>query len=178
PLEPALEQVATVIARAERPEVFQALGSAAQALRDGLTRARAFDALPRAGGTLASLPAALAARGPGIPLAGPEAALAHPPRRRAALAAGFAAAELAHPGAVVEIAVDPTPAARRITAGVATGDGASPADTGAAAFARRVVEAAGGTLQVEHGAGRGTLIADLPPLAEHSGSALALVAQA
>lgn len=176
PLEAALDQVATVISRAERPEAFQALGSAAQALRDGLTRARAFDAVPRAGGPLAGLKAALMARGLGFSVSGPDAALADPALRRAALAVGFAASELARPGAVVEIEVDPALAARRVTAGVATGDGAPHADAGV--FARRVVEAAGGTLHLEHGAGRGTLIAELPPLAEPCGSALALVAQA
>ncbi len=160
----------------------RALQMAVSPLPDASTLVTFREAAAAAGavGPLAGLAAALSGRGLGLAVSGPAAALIDPEFRRAALAVGFAASELACPGAVVEVAVDPAPGARRVTisvaASAAAGSDPSRADDGGAAFARRVLEAAGGTLRLEQDAVQARLIAELPPLAERSGGTLALAA--
>ena len=134
-------------------------------LKDGLARARELRALAGAAaatGPLPELAAALAARG--LTLACPPDAAAWPPDlRRAALALGLAAADLAAPGAGVTLDLATADGRRRLTARAAADPGARPSAEGvAAALARRVVEAAGGSLKLASADGAATLAADLP----------------
>jgi PAS domain-containing protein len=171
PVEAAVQQVTAAIAAARTPEAFQALGAAAQGLKDGLARSRELAALPQdaASGTdrglLAPLAAALAARGLVLAVTGPDAALADPTFRRAVLALGLAGADLALPGATVEIVLDAMPAGRCVTLATPAGLQAFRADGFGMALARRVVEAAGGKLRVEPSVDRVTLVAELPLMA-------------
>ena len=166
PAESAVQKLAAAIPAAQSPGAFQALGAAMQGLKDGLARARELRALAgtqaASTGPLPELAAALAARG--LTLACPPEAAAWPPDlRRAALALGLAIADLAAPGAGVSLGLDAAEGPRRLTARAAAGPRSGPAEGVAAALARRVVEAAGGSLKLTTADGAATLTADLPP---------------
>ena len=164
PAEAAVQKLAAAIPAAQSPGAFQALGAAMAGLKDGLARARELRALADAPATgpLPELAAALAARG--LTLACPPDAAAWPPDlRRAALALGLAAADLARPGAGVTLDLATADGRRRLTARAAADPGARPnAEGAAAALVRRVVEAAGGSLKLASADGAATLTADLP----------------
>jgi hypothetical protein len=140
-------------------------------MKDGLARSRELSTLPQdsASGTdrgpLAPLATALAARGLTLSVIGPDAALADPAFRRAVLALGLAGADLASPGATVQIVLDDMPAGRRVTLAAPAGLQAFCADGFGMTLARRVVESAGGKLRVEPSVDRVTLVAELPLMA-------------
>ena len=116
PVEAAVQKLMAAIPTAASPAAFQALGAAAQGLKDGLARARELRALaeaPAAEGPLPELAAALAARRHAL-AAPPEAAAWAPELRRVALALGLAAADLAEPGAAVSLTMTTTPGTREI----------------------------------------------------------------
>jgi PAS domain-containing protein len=160
PVEAALQQLAAAIPTAASPGAFQALSAATQGLKDGLARARELRALAGspAAGPLPELAAALAARG--LALDVPADAAAWPADlRRAALALGLAAADLARPGASVALALDPE--RRSLTA---RADAAPPprSEPVSLALARRLAEAAGGALRHHATDDTVTLVAELP----------------
>ena len=155
--------------RRQSPEAFQALGAAAQGLKDGLARAaraaRAGRRRRRAGdGPLPELAAALAARGLTLDAAAPTP----PPGRRSCAAPRSRSASppptSPRPARAVALALDDE---RR--AAPADRDAPPPAAAparpraSASALARRVVEAAGGSLRASRRRrARVTLAADLP----------------
>lgn len=160
PVEHAVRQLMAAIPSAQTPEAFQALSTATQSLKDGLSRAGELRALARRDGEqgpLAGLEAALTKRGLGLAPC-PDAAAWAPDLRRAAVALGFALADLAAPGAVIAFAAEPD--GRRLTASSETGAKAGAEGVGAA-LARRIIEEAGGALTVEIASGRATYVADL-----------------
>ena len=160
PVEAAVQKLAAAIPGAASPDAFQALSGAAQALKDGLARSRELEDLGRArdGGPLASLSALLAGRG--LALAAPADAGTWPPtERRTALVLGLAAVDLAGSGGSMTLARDGTPG--RLRASIVGGTIGS-ADGVGLALARRVLESAGGHLEVTPGAGCITLTAVLP----------------
>lgn len=169
PVEAAIRQVMAAIPAAQSPGAFQALGSAAQGLRDALTRARELRALgvaepvrPTAEVPLPALATALDGRG--MMLVTPAGAQDWPPvLRRAAIALGLAAADRAGPGAEIRISLEATPEVARLTVtpvpalagrGTAEGPGFS--------LARHVVEAAGGSLAASGPDAADSLVAELP----------------
>jgi PAS domain-containing protein len=166
PVEAAVQKLMGTIPAAQTPGAFQALSAALQGLKDGLARSRELSALargaaPEAAGPLPALAAALAARG--LDLEAPAGAVAwSPDLRRAALALGLAAAELAAPGAVLSLALEDGPEARRLTVSAPAGPQAGRGEGLGLALARRVAESAGGTLRHAVEAGRATLTAELP----------------
>jgi PAS domain-containing protein len=178
PVEAAVQRLMGAIPAAQSPEAFQALGGAAQTLKDGLARARELRALAGAAapaeGPLPELAVALAARR--LTLAAPaEAAAWEPELRRAALALGLAAAEIAEPG--TEVGLSRGDADGGTVLRVRTTAGARPAGRGeglALALARRVVEAAGGSLAQETAEGAATLTAALPPARRPAAEGVAL----
>jgi PAS domain-containing protein len=161
PIETAVARIMAAIPAAGSAEAFQALGAAAQGLRDGLSRGRALRALAHEGGAPAGrLAALLAARGHALTLRG-EAALDADPGRRAASALALAATEAAAPGAAIELTAEPTGDGLTLRAEAAAGpDGEGPG----AALARRLIGDDGGTLTVELDAatGRRRFVATLP----------------
>jgi PAS domain-containing protein len=159
PAEASLAKLAAAIPTVASPEAFQALSAAAQALKDGLARARALEALGPASdaGPLPGLAALLAGRG--LTLAVPaDAGHWGPVERRTALALGLAAADLAAPGGSVTLALAPGRRVRAAIAGAASGQ----AEGVGVALARRLVAAAGGGLEISDGPGGTTLVATLP----------------
>ena len=163
PAEQALPRLLAAIPAAPTSEAFQSLGAAVQGLQDGLARAKALTSLarlPAAPGPLPQLAAVLAARG--LVLAAPAGADGwDTPVRRAALALGLAAAEGAPAGAVVAVALDTAADGDRLTV-TAPGDPAGRADGFGIALARRVLEAAGGSLALDEAGGTTTLTGLLP----------------
>ncbi len=161
PVETAVQKLMAAIPAATSPGAFQSLGAAAQGLKDGLARAREIRALavaPAADGPLPELAAALTTRN--LTLAAPGDAAAWTPEvRRAALALGLAAADLAAPAATVTLTLD---GARQLTARVAAGPNSGQPESIGLALARRVLDAAGGTVTIAVDAGAATLVADLP----------------
>ncbi len=165
PVEAAVQKLTAAIPSAQSPEAFQTFGAVVQGLKDGLARAHELRALaqgPAAEGPLPELAAALAARR--LTLAAPADAAAWPPElRRAGLALGLAAAELARSGATVTLGLSVEDTGRRLTA-TAPAEARPPRAEGAGlALARRVIEAAGGSLKLAVGDGTATLAAELPP---------------
>lgn len=163
PLEAAMPKLLAAIPSAPSPEAFQSLGAAVQGMRDGLARADELAALAaapgRRPGLLPQLGAALAARRLGLAVA-PELAEAAgrwgPELRRAALALGLAAGDMARPGSAVSLALGPDGLVAEVPV-----DGAAGAEGVGVALARRLVERAGGRLTVTCGDGRATLVAVL-----------------
>jgi PAS domain-containing protein len=156
PAEAAVQKLLAAIPAAPSAGTFQALGAAAQGLKDGLTRARELSAAGTGSGPLPGLAAALAARD--LRLEAPaDAAAWSPELRRAALAVGLAAADLAAPGSCVTLAV----ADDGLTATAPTGARADRAETLGVTLARRLVETAGGSLRVATADGVATLSAEL-----------------
>jgi PAS domain-containing protein len=161
PAEAAVQKLMAAIPAATSPGAFQSLGAAAQGLKDGLARARELRALaegPGAEGPLPELAAALATRKLSL-VVPPEAAAWPPDLRRAALALGLGAADLAAPEATVTLALDD---ARRLTASTAAGQRAGQTESLGLALARRVLDAAGGRVTLAVEAGTATLVAELP----------------
>jgi hypothetical protein len=156
------------IPAAPSPEAFQALGAAAQALKDGLARARAFRALTsdpadEGAGPAARLGDLLAGRGLGLSLTGDTH---DPSTSRALWALGLAAADLAAPGATVTIAIAQTADGVAMTARVPRGP-ATGSETPGLSIARRVIEGLAGSLQIADATAGSetTLTAHLPPAA-------------
>jgi PAS domain-containing protein len=166
PVEAAIARILAAIPAAGSAAAFQALGAAAQGLKDGLARSRelrGFAATP--GGPGAGPTAALAARGHALQVEG-EALAEAPDARRALWALALAAAEAAAPGApvaaTVAAAADGALALEaRVAATPAAGPGAPP-DGPALALARRVMAGAGGALEVADDGETRTLRARLP----------------
>lgn len=170
PLEAAMPKLLAAIPSAPSAEAFQSLGAAVQGMRDGLARAdelAAVAAAPGRGrGPLSQLGAALAARRLGLAVA-PDLAEAagqwSPELRQAALALGLAAGDLAQAGSSVSLSLGPNGLVAEVpVAGAAAAEGVG------VALARRLVERAGGRLEIASADGRATLVADL------SGEAAAL----
>ena len=168
PVEALLPALAAALPAAPSPETFQALGTALQALRQALARSEALAALihagPAAGEPLAPLAAALAARGLSLDA---DAGDWDPALRRTAIALGLAAAEAAVPGARIALALGETGPVVRVEAGRR-----AKGDTVGLALARRIVEAAGGSLRVVEAGGVLTLAADMPARAAEPPAAL------
>ena len=96
--------------------------------------------------------------------------MAWPPElRRAALALGLGAAELAGDGAAVTLAFGSDGRRGRLTATVPAARGGRAEGVGVA-LARRVIEAVGGSLTVSVDAGAATLAADLPIARRNAGA--------
>jgi PAS domain-containing protein len=167
PVEAAVQTLTAAIPAAASAETFQTLSGAAQALKDGLARVRTLETLGQTGATgpLPELSALLADRG--LTLAAPvDADSWGRAERRAALALGLAAIDLAGPGGSVALALETVPV-RRLSAAIDT-DAAARDDGVGLALARRVIEAGGGTLELATGPGVATLVATLPgTLAAH-----------
>ncbi len=163
PAEVAVHKLLAAIPAAQSPEAFQALGAAAQGLKDGLARAGELRRLAQdtpGEGPFPGLAAALAARG--LTLSAPADAAAWPPElRRAALALGLAAAEIAQPGAGVALALE-AGETRSLAARVATEARPGRSEGMAMALARRVIEAGGGTLDLAFSDDTATFAATLP----------------
>lgn len=163
PVEGAVQRLLSAIPVAASPEAFQALGNAAQSLRDGLARAAEIRALgggPAVPGPLPELATALASRG--LALAAPPEAAGWPAdRRRVALALGLAASEIVTPGGTVTLALAAD--GRRLTASVPGRPRRSQPDGVGLALARRVLEAGGGSLEVKVAGETTSLVANLPP---------------
>jgi PAS domain-containing protein len=173
PVEALLPRLAAALPAAPSPEAFQALGGGLQALRQGLARAEALSALAHAeesgpAATLAPLAAALAARGHALEVEA-EVAGWDAPVRRAAIALGLAAAEAATPTARIALACGDDRGGRALT--VRTATAGKSGETVGLALARRIVEAAGGSLRVEEAGGVLTLAADLPEPAAYAPAA-------
>ncbi len=172
PVEAAVKKLMEAIPAASSPGAFQTLGSAAQGLKDGLARARELRGLaratvPAASGPLPELAVALVSRKLG--LAAPAEAASWPPElRRAALALGLAAAELAAPGTAVALSLTAGSGRRILAARVPASPRTGHEGVGLA-LARRLTEAAGGEFRLEERDGTACLSADLPS-ASHSGS--------
>jgi PAS domain-containing protein len=162
PVEALLPKLAAALPVAPTPEAFQALGGGLQGLRQGLARAEALAALTHVdeGGALAPLAAALAARGHPLEVAA-EVAGWDASLRRAAIALGLAAAEAAAPTARIALAFEEGPGGRLLTVRTEAQPGGRTGETVGLALARRIVEAAGGSLRVGEAGGVLTLAADL-----------------
>ncbi len=160
PVEQALRQLMAAIPSAQTPEAFQALSGVTQSLKDGLARAGELRALARREGDQGPLGAGNGARRQAWarPRALSDAAAWALDLRRAAMALGFALADLAAPGAVIALAAGPD--GRRLTVSAEVGANARAEGVGAA-LARRIIEEAGGALTFEIAAGRATYAADL-----------------
>jgi PAS domain-containing protein len=162
PVEAAVTKLTAAIPTAPSPDAFQALSAAAQALKDGLARARELEALGResGGGPLPGLSALLAGRGLALALPA-EAEHWGRTEQRAAQALGLAAADLAAPGGSVTLALE---AGRRVRAAIA-GAPTGRRDGIGVALARRLLAAAGGSLELTEAVGGVTLVATLPETA-------------
>jgi PAS domain-containing protein len=162
PAEAALRQIVATIAAAQTPAAFQALSASVQGLKDGLARSRELAGLgSEPGGPLAGLKAALAGRGLSLAVAGEGAGLGDAEMRRVATAVGLAAAALAAPGATITLV--PGDGARRgVRVEAPAGPRAGAGEDVAFALARRVAEAAGGTLTLDVTGGMLGLEAVLP----------------
>jgi hypothetical protein len=153
------------IPTARSPEAFEVLSTAAQGLKDGLAQSRALRALSRGApgskGPAAGLATLLKVRGHALTLAGEEA-VDSPARRRALWALGLAAAEMAAPGAALELAAAQAEGALVLTAALPL-QGARP-EGASLALARGIVTRQGGgvVLEPDAPAGRMTLRATLP----------------
>jgi PAS domain-containing protein len=156
PAEAAVAKLAAAIPTAASPAAFQALSGAAQGLRDGLARAREIEAADasEAGAPLAGAAAALARRGLRLELAGDAAAWTGD-GRRLAMALAFAAADAAAPEATVVL----TGGDGRLSASVPAAAALPHGESISLALARRLVEAAGGTLTATTEAGTATFTA-------------------
>ena len=165
PAEAALPSLLAAIPAAQTPEAFQSLGAAVQGLRDGLARAEELTSLARVpavpGAPLPQLAAALDARG--LTLDAPaEASGWDAPLRRAAIALGLAAADAAAAGGRVSVTLDVADGVRcLVVATAAEGTGPRPDGLGVA-LARRVLESAGGGLELAMEDGVATLTGRLP----------------
>ncbi len=152
PAETAVGRLMAAIPSAQSPEAFKALSAAAQELKDGLARSRELDAIvarAEAGAEpLPHLAAILAGRGLSLEAA-PEAARWDAATRRAALALGIAAADMAGPSAAVAITRDEIPGGCRLTVRAAASSAAAGKAAVGLALARRMIEAAGGTVAHE-----------------------------
>ncbi len=164
PLEAAMPKLLAAIPTAPSQEAFHTLGAAVQGLRDGLARADELAALAAvpAGrkGPLAQLGAVLASRQLGLAVAPDLVARAEswpPSARRAALALGLAAADLARPGSAVSLSMTADGLAVEVPAA-----GPAPVEGIGIALARRLVEQAGGALSLERSGDRTRLSATLP----------------
>lgn len=166
PAEAALPTLLAAIPAAQTPEAFQSLGAAVQGLKDGLARAEELTSLARVpmvpGAPLPQLAAALDARG--LTLDAPaEASGWDVPLRRAAIALGLAVADAASAGARVALRLDSGEDGDRRLVVSAPVEGAGPGlDDLGIALARRVLEAAGGGLELAVGDGVATLAGLLP----------------
>jgi PAS domain-containing protein len=169
PAEAAIGQLMAAIPAARSPEAFKGLSAAAQGLKDGLARADELRRLAATRGAepgpLQALSAALRARELKLALAGDGAAW-DAAARRAAVALGLAAAERATPGATVTVTLDAAEGLRRLT--VAAEVDAARKDGPGLGLAQRMVEAAGGSLEVSTRDGRLAYTAILPPLGGRS----------
>ena len=158
--EVAVSRILAALPSAPTPEAFQALGAAAQGLRDGLARLRELRAPPwdsaGPGDGLASL---LEGRGHRLALTG-GTELGDRTTRRAVWALALALAEAAAPKALIEIDVASGPLGVTVTAGAEAVAGR--AEGPGLSLARRLIAAAGGALDVEAAPGRRTLRATLP----------------
>ena len=180
PVEAAIGQVMAAIPAASSPGAFQSLSTAAQGLRDALTRARELRALgvaaPAPPVAEAPLPAlATALEGRGMTLVAPaEAREWQAGLRRAAIALGLAAADRAGPGAEIRITLDMMPGAMRLTAVPDPAlPGRGPAEGPGLALARHVVETAGGSLAVSRPEAPDSLVAEIPDTPAAQGAAVA-----
>jgi len=167
PVEAAVRLVMSAIPSAQSPDSFKGLSVAAQRLKEGLARAGEIGKLavgesePDAAGPLSALATALTSRG--LILDAPETVAVWPvATRRAAFVLGLAAAEIAAPEASVAVTLEVRDSHRRLVVRVATEGAAHEADRVGAALARRVVEAAGGSLTTKVDSGQAVFAADLP----------------
>ncbi len=152
PAETAVAQILAAIPSAPSSEVFQALGAAAQGLKDGLARARAVQALAEpeaAGAASAGLAALLQSRGHALTLTG-AAAPGDARGRRALWSLALAVVEAAAPGAQVVITV--TDEADGLVLAAEAASGGRP-DGPALALARRIAAASGGSVDAATEAG-------------------------
>lgn len=166
PAEAVLPKLLAAIPAAPTPEAFQSLGAAVQGLRDGIARADELTTLARVpaapGAPLPQLAAALDARGltldPPAEASGWDATL-----RRAAIALGLAAADAAAAGGCVTVRLEaPDEGSRRLVVSAPVEAAALPLDSLGVALARRVIEAAGGRLDLAVADGVATLAGLLP----------------
>jgi PAS domain-containing protein len=158
PAEAAVRKLAAAIPTAASPAAFQALTGAAQALRDGLARARDLEAAgadEADGPPLAAVAAALARRSLRLDLPGTAAAWT-PDQRRLATALALAAADAAAPHAAITLSLDG--AALTATTPAAP---TPPRDSVSLALARRLAEQSGGSLAVSTADGHATFTATL-----------------
>ena len=165
PVETAVSQLMAAIPSARSPDAFKALSAAAQGLKDGLTRSRELQTIAgqteTGAGPLSGLAEILSARGLSLEDAD-EATHWDPRTRRAALALGIAAADMAVPSATIAITRDETPEGCRVTARVTGSTGPAGKEPVSLALARRIVEAAGGTLTSVSADGACEIAAELP----------------
>lgn len=170
PVEAAVRQVLAAIPATQTPEAFQALGAAAQSLKDGLARARELRALgersdpfPLAGAApLPSLANALAGRGM-ILEAPADAARWSTLLRRTALALGLAAADRAAAGARIVMRLESCEGRQRLVVQAEpVAPGRARTEGPGLSLARRVVDAAGGSLALALPDGKEGFIAELP----------------
>lgn len=165
PAEAALVHLAALSGRPG--PAADALAAAAADLRDGLLRSRALRAVarqaPQLRGPAAGLEDVLAARGLGFALRG-EAEVTTPALRRAVWALALAGADLAAPGAVVDIEVrSGESGGLTLAAALAVPDGPARPEAVSLALARGIVAALGGTVALRAaGAGRMILEAGIP----------------
>jgi PAS domain-containing protein len=165
PAEQALPRLLAALPAAQTPEAFKSLGAAMQGLKDGLARSQALTTLalsPAAPGTpLPQLAAALRARG--LVLDAPaEAGGWEAPVRRAAIALGLAAADGAASGASLSISLAAVEGGRRLRVSAPSAAGEPRPDGFGIALARRVLDTAGGTLEIGVEDGTVSLAAFLP----------------
>lgn len=162
PVEAAVPKIAAALAASPTPDAFRTLGTALQALKDGLIRSGELGRLsvdPSQGDTGSLLAAALKARGHALEVAASSEAAFTGSIRRSSMALGLAATELAAPGAGMTLSARPD--GTRVSLGFAP----DPVGSGgglALALARRIVAAAGGHLSVETEDGATTLAATFP----------------
>lgn len=161
--EVAMTRLLAALPSAPTPEASQALGAAAQGLRDGLARFRELRALPwSVAGPGDGLALLLEERGHRLALTG-LAALDDRTARRAVWALALALAEAAAPEALIEIEVALGPLGLTIDAGAESAPGRT--DGPGLSLARRLIATAGGALDVEAASDRRTLHATLPAAA-------------
>jgi len=164
PVETAVGQLMAAIPSAQSPGAFKTLSAATQSLKDGLARSLELqgiaDRVETGTGPLRELAAILAARG--LSLEADDAAHWDARTRRAALALGIAAADMAAPSATVAITRDGTPEGCRLTGRVAASTGTAGKEQVSLALARRMIEAAGGTLTHAAVDGACEITAELP----------------